>query len=88
MLILTPRNVILVKQVMVNKERQIVVDRTITLGAIRYVSATNLKDDWFSLGVGAAQEPDPLLTCILKTEFFTHLYNTTRGATQLKIGPT
>jgi myosin-1 len=32
-----------------------------------------LKDDWFSIGVGSPQEPDPLINCVFKTEFFTHL---------------
>jgi myosin I len=87
-LILTHRNVYLVKQVLVNREVQIQVERAITLGAIRYVGCTNLKDDWFAIGAGAAQEPDPLISCILKTEFFTHLHNATRGAAQLRIANT
>jgi myosin-1 len=87
-LILTHRNVYLVKQVLVNREVQIQIERAISLGAIRYVGCTNLKDDWFTIGVGAAQEPDPLISCILKTEFFTHLYNATRGTAQLRIANT
>jgi myosin-1 len=87
MLILTSRNVYIVKQVLVNRQVQIVAERTMTLGAIKFVGCSNLKDDWFSLGVGSPQEADPLINCVFKTEFFTHLKNATRGAVDLRIGP-
>ncbi|KAK8162821.1 P-loop containing nucleoside triphosphate hydrolase protein [Phyllosticta citrichinensis] len=87
-LVLTRNSVYLIKQAMINKQVQIVADRTMSLGAIKFVSCSNLKDDWFSLGVGSPQEPDPLLHCYFKTEFFTHLKNATRGTFDLKIGPT
>ncbi|THD00139.1 hypothetical protein EYZ11_000330 [Aspergillus tanneri] len=57
----------------------------IPIGAIKSISTSNLKDDWFSLVVGA-QEPDPLVNCIFKTEFFTHLSNALHGQLNLKIG--
>jgi myosin-1 len=69
----------------VQRQLSITAERTISLGAIKYVSASNLKDDWFSLGVGSAQEPDPLISCVFKTEFFTHLHNALRGQLNLKI---
>jgi myosin I len=84
-LILTPRTLYLVKSVMVNKQVQIQTDRAISLGSLRYISCSNLKDDWFSIGIGAAQEPDPLLNCLLKTELFTHLHNAMKGL-DLRIG--
>lgn len=87
-LVLTRNSVYLIKQAMINKQVQIVADRTFSLGAIKFISCSNLKDDWFSLGVGSPQEPDPLLHCYFKTEFFTHLKNATRGTFDLKIGPT
>jgi myosin-1 len=86
MLILTNRNIYIVKQVLVQQRVQIVADRTITLGAIKFVGCSNLKDDWFSIGVGSAQEADPLINCVFKTEFFTHLKNVTRGSLDLRIG--
>jgi myosin-1 len=88
MLILTSRNVYIVKQVLVQRQVQIQIDRSFTLGAIKYVSCSTLKDDWFSIGVGAQQEADPLLNCIFKTEFFTHLQNASRGSIELRIGAT
>jgi myosin-1 len=87
-LILTKRNVYLVKLHRVNNQLQITADRTIPIGAIKYVSCTNLKDDWFSIGVGSPQEADPLINCVFKTEFFTHLTNALRGSLTLKIGDT
>ena len=58
---------------LVNRQLSIRSERTIPLGAIKYVGASTLKDDWFSLGVGSPQEPDPLFNCVFKNEFFTHL---------------
>jgi myosin-1 len=86
-IILTRRNVYLVKQALVNRQVQILAERTIPLGVIKYIGASTLKDDWFSIGVGSPQEPDPLVNCIFKTEFFTHLKNATRGSVDLKISP-
>ncbi|KAH7408224.1 P-loop containing nucleoside triphosphate hydrolase protein [Phaeosphaeria sp. MPI-PUGE-AT-0046c] len=87
-LILTKRNVYLVKQVLVNRQVQIQAERTIPVGSIKFVSCSTLKDDWFSIGAGSPQEPDPLVNCIFKTEFFTHLTNVLRGSLTLRIGET
>ncbi|KAL9101498.1 MAG: hypothetical protein Q9163_003246 [Psora crenata] len=72
-LILTGKAVYVVLVAMVNKEISISSERTIPLGTIKYVSTSILKDDWFSLGVSSPQQPDPLINCVFKTEFFTHL---------------
>ncbi|KAL1310718.1 hypothetical protein AAFC00_000975 [Neodothiora populina] len=84
-LILTNKAVILVKQAIVNKQLQIMAERTMPVGSIKYVSASQLKDDWFAIGVGSPQEPDPLVNCIFKTEFFTWLKRVTRGAVEIRI---
>lgn len=55
------------------------------LGAIKYVSTSSFKDDWFSLGVSSPQEADPLLNCVFKTEFFTQLKMAMPGGSNLKI---
>jgi len=70
---------------MVNRQLSIQSERTIPLGAIKYVSTSILKDDWFSLGVGSPQEPDPLINCVFKTEFFTLLKMAMPGGFNLKI---
>jgi myosin-1 len=79
--------VYVVVQGVVNNQLSISSERTIAVGAIKYISTSNLKDDWFSIVVGA-QEPDPLLSCIFKTEFFTHLSTVLRGQLNLKVGET
>lgn len=81
----TNRHIYIVAQNIVNNQLVISSERTIPIGAIKEVSTSKLKDDWFSLVVGSAQEPDPLLNCVFKTEFFTHLTNALRGM-NLKIG--
>jgi len=77
-----------VVQNIVNNQLVISSERTIPVGAIKTVSTSNLKDDWFSIVVGAQQEPDPLISCVFKTEFFTHLTNALHGQLNLKIGET
>lgn len=84
-LVLTTKNVYIVKQALVNRQLTIAAERTIPVGAIKFVSVSNLKDDWFALGAGSPQEPDPLLNCVLKTEFLTQLNRATRGSTQIRI---
>jgi myosin-1 len=88
MLILTKNNVYIVKQVLVNGQVQIQAERTIPVGAIKFVSASKLQDDWFSIGAGSQTEPDPLVNCVFKTEFFTQLTNVLRGSLTLQIGDT
>ncbi|KAF2836566.1 hypothetical protein M501DRAFT_1007270 [Patellaria atrata CBS 101060] len=78
-LILSNKNIYILKQVLVNRQVSIQTERCISIGAIRFVGTSNLKDDWFSISAGAQQEPDPLVTCVLKTEFFTHLKQVNRG---------
>lgn len=84
-LILTNRSVYLVKQAIVNKQLQIMAERTIAIGAIKFISASTLKDDWFAIGAGSPQEPDPLVNCIFKTEFFTMLKQASRGTVDIRI---
>lgn len=84
-LVLTKSKFIIVSQHLVNKQVQIAPERTITLGSIKFVGTSTCRDDWFSLGIGSPQEADPLLTCTLKTELFTHMQNAMPGGFQLKI---
>lgn len=82
-LVLTGSNVYLVKQAMVNKQYTIMIDRTIPVGSIQFISASKLKDDWFSIGAVSPREPDPLINCVFKTEFFTHLDKLSSGKLQI-----
>jgi myosin-1 len=83
--VLTRSKFYIVTQHLVQKQVQIAVERAIPLGAIKFISVSNCQDDWFSLGIGSPQEADPLLTCILKTELFTHMQITMPGGFNLKI---
>lgn len=84
-LVVTRSKFYIVSQQLVQKQVQISVERTIPLGAIKFISISTSRDDWFSLGIGSPQEPDPLMTCILKTELFTHLQIAMPGSFNLKI---
>jgi myosin-1 len=70
---------------MVNRQLSISSERTVPIGAIKYVGTSTLKDDWFSLGVSSPQEADPLINCVFKTEFFTHLKRAVRENLNLRI---
>ena len=84
-LVVTRSKFYIVSQQLVQKQVQISVQRTVPLGAIKFISISTSQDDWFSLGIGSPQEPDPLMTCILKTELFTHLQIAMPGSFNLKI---
>lgn len=84
-LVLTAKSVYIVVQSIVNNSLSISSERTIPIGAVKYISCSTLKDDWFSLCVGSPQEPDPLLNCAFKTEFFLQLITVSRGGPNLRI---
>ena len=86
MVVLTRSKFYIITQQLVQKQVQIAVERAIPLGAIKFVSVSTCRDDWFSLGVGSPQEADPLLVCPLKTELFTHMQIAMPGQFNLKIG--
>lgn len=83
--VVTKSKFIIVAQQLVNKQMSIMIERSIPLGAIKFVGVSSCRDDWFSLGVGSAQEADPLLECVFKTELFTHMANAMPGGFNLKI---
>ena len=83
--VLTRSKFYIVTQQVVQKQLQIAVEKAIPLGAIKFISISTCQDDWFSLGIGSPQEADPLLTCILKTELFTHMQGAMPGGFNLKI---
>ncbi|KAK6541237.1 class II myosin [Orbilia ellipsospora] len=87
LLVLTNRNFYIVTQTIVNNQLQILSERTIPLGTIKFIGMSNLRDDWFSLGVGAQGQPDPLLSCVFKTEMVTHMKGLMTGIFDLRIGP-
>ncbi|ETS82161.1 Myosin-1 [Pestalotiopsis fici W106-1] len=84
--IVTNSKFYIIAQVLANNQVQISVERAVPLGAIKFISTSTCRDDWFSLGVGSPQEADPLLNCVLKTELFTQMQRGMPGGFQLKIG--
>ncbi|CAG7854271.1 Myosin-1 AltName: Full=Class I unconventional myosin; AltName: Full=Type I myosin [Serendipita indica DSM 11827] len=73
-----------------NKDGRILttLDRKINLVAIRAIAMTNLRDDWMAIRGPICEEGDPVISCVFKTEFCTHLMQATRGQTTIDIGPT
>ncbi|EOO03245.1 putative myosin-5 protein [Phaeoacremonium minimum UCRPA7] len=84
-LIVTNSKFYIVSQMLVNHQVQIAIERAIPLGAIKFVSTSKCRDDWFSLGVGSQQEADPLLNCVLKTEMFTQMQRVMPAGFNLKV---
>lgn len=84
-LIMTNSKFYVVAQALANGQVHIVVERSVPLGAIKFIGASTCRDDWFSLGIGSPQEADPLLNCVLKTELFTQMERAMPGGFSLKI---
>lgn len=87
-LILTPKAIYIVVQQVLNGSLQIAAERTIPNGAVKFISASTLRDDWFAIGVGSPQEPDPLINCVFKTEFFLQFRTVSQGGGNLRVGQT
>ncbi|KAG5951329.1 class II myosin [Claviceps sorghi] len=86
LIIVTNSKLYIIAQLLINGQVQMSVERAIPLGAIKFVGTSTCRDDWFSLGVGSAQEADPLLNCVLKTELFAQMQRVMPGGFSLKIG--
>lgn len=85
-IVITNSKFYIIAQMLVNGQPSIVVERSFPLGSIKFIGTSTAQDDWFSLGVGSPQEPDPLLNCILKTEMFTQMQRVMPGGFNLQIG--
>ncbi|GAA5911187.1 hypothetical protein JCM6882_006601 [Rhodosporidiobolus microsporus] len=87
-LVLTDKAVYILISQAVNGQAQTSCERKIPLVTIRSVGLSNLRDDWMALNTTSQEEGDPLISCVLKTEFLVHLQQRTNGAVQVNIGPT
>lgn len=85
-LVLTAKAIYIVVQNIVNNALTISSERTVPIGAVKYISTSTLRDDWFALGISSPQEPDPLINCVFKTEFFRQFKTVAPGGFNLKIG--
>lgn len=84
-LVLTTKAIYIIVQNLLNNQLQIAAERTIPNGAVKFISCSTLRDDWFALGVGSPQEPDPLISCLFKTEFFLQFKTVSPGGANVKI---
>ncbi|KAI8458623.1 myosin I [Phakopsora pachyrhizi] len=64
------------------KKPETILERKINISTITSVALSNLRDDWIVL------EQDPVLTCVFKTEFVTHLVAGSRGSINVNISST
>ena len=78
---------ILITQLVQNRP-QTTVERRIPIPTIRGVGLSTLRDDWLVLNVQNSIEPDPVFSCVFKTELVTHLMQRTNGALAVTIAPT
>lgn len=87
-IVVTNSKFYVIAQMLVNGQPQIQVEKSVPLGAIKFIGVSSARDDWFSLGIGSPQEADPLMNCIFKTEMFTHMQRVMPGGFNLKIAET
>ncbi|KAG9506930.1 class II myosin [Fusarium musae] len=87
-IVVTTNKFYIIAQMLVNGHPQISVEKAVPLGAIKFIGASSARDDWFSLGIGSPQEPDPLMNCMFKTEMFTQMQRVMPGGFNLKIAET
>ncbi|KAL5611685.1 uncharacterized protein BROUX77_001841 [Berkeleyomyces rouxiae] len=78
-IVVTNSKFYVIAQLLVNGQAQIVIERQVPLSSIKFIGLSTSRDDWFSLGVGSPQEPDPLLNCVLKTEMLTQMQRALPG---------
>jgi len=87
-IVVTNSKFYIIAQMLVSGQPSISIEKGIPLGAIKFIGTSTCQDDWFSLGIGSQQEPDPLMTCIFKTEMFTQMQRVMPGGFNLKIADT
>ncbi|RSL52771.1 Myosin-1 [Fusarium duplospermum] len=87
-IVVTNSKFYIIAQMLNNGQPHISAEKSLPLGAIKFIGASTARDDWFSLGIGSPQEPDPLMNCVFKTELFTQMQRAMPGGFNLKIGDT
>ena len=78
---------ILISQMVQNRPTT-TLERKIPLTTIRAIGMSTLRDDWLTINTTASEQGDPIISCVFKTEFVTHLQQLTNNGTNLLIGPT
>lgn len=85
--ILTKTKLLIIANQVINHQLTVVVERNIPVPSIKYLAMSSLRDDWLAISVQSPSEPDPLISCLFKTELVTHLKQL-RPNLDLRIGPT
>ena len=62
-------------------------ERKFPLTTIRSIGLSGLRDDWLAINGASSEEGDPVISCVFKTEFLTHLQQQTNGSITVLIGP-
>jgi myosin I len=83
----TNRSAYFIISTVVDGQFNMTAERVISLGAIKYVALSSLRDDWVAFVLGLRDEPDVFFSCVFKTELVTRLQILLRGI-DLRIGPT
>ncbi|SCU78439.1 LAME_0A04500g1_1 [Lachancea meyersii CBS 8951] len=86
-IILTFSTLYVIGQTAVQNQITYTVDNKIDVKHIKFVSLTNLQDDWIGIFVANSTLPDPLINTYFKTELITHLKRLNNGI-EVKVGPT
>ncbi|SCU90050.1 LANO_0D07404g1_1 [Lachancea nothofagi CBS 11611] len=86
-IILTSSTLYVIGQTAVQNQITYSVDNNVDIKQIKFVSLTNLQDDWVGIFVTGSLSPDPLINTYFKTELITHLKRLNSGI-EIRIGPT
>ncbi|SCV00461.1 LAMI_0G05204g1_1 [Lachancea mirantina] len=84
--ILTSSTLYVIGQNLVQNKLTYSVDHKVNVKQIKFVSLTNLQDDWLGIFVANSTLPDPLINTSFKTELITHLKKLNSGI-EVKVGP-
>ncbi|SCU77896.1 LAFA_0A03884g1_1 [Lachancea sp. 'fantastica'] len=86
-IILTRSTLYVIGQTAAQNQITYTVDNKVDVNQIKFVSLTNLQDDWIGVFVTNPTQPDPLINTPFKTELITHLKKL-NSKIEVKVGPT
>ncbi|CEP63576.1 myosin family protein LALA0_S08e05754g [Lachancea lanzarotensis] len=86
-IILTRSTLFVIGQTAVQNQITYTVDNKVDVNQIKFVSLTNLQDDWIGVFVANSTQADPLINLSFKTELITHLKKL-NNKIEVKVGPT
>ncbi|KAG5519156.1 hypothetical protein PMAC_002244 [Pneumocystis sp. 'macacae'] len=72
-LIMTNNMIYIFSTIIINKQFNVLLERSIKLTEIRHVALSCLSDDWVCIKLNSKNESDLFFSCVFKTEFVTRL---------------